>query len=376
MKIFYFFKELDTPMYQWQRTNLIDELIRNNHDVFTFNPLDYRTIEEANEIVVNKIKDLGRVDLFMACDDQDTIYKETVESISKLGIPTCLICWDNLELPYKQKKIAPAFDIVWLTSWETQYLFEKWGCKKVIFQTYAANPYTYKAQTLDNQIHAVGFIGSPYGSRTNKINDLLANEVKCALYSNALFNKGYNTSIGGKKKLNVMDVLMKASRYMRFPIGRKVFYSTIKNKIQAKSVLNTDSKFVSLNHSVSHEEMCRLYSALSLSLNISELRDTYILKHPIPKIHLRTFEIPMCGGLQFTSYNEEIAQYFEDGKEIVLYRTKEEMIDKAKFYLDEKNSSLVQNMKMAARKRAEKEHTWTIRFNNIFKLLSMMTLVV
>lgn len=369
MKIFYFFKELDTPMYQWQRTNLIDELIRNNHDVFTFNPLDYRTIEEANEIVVNKIKDLGRVDLFLACDDQDTIYKETVESISKLGIPTCLICWDNLELPYKQKKIAPVFDIVWLTSWETQYLFEKWGCKKVIFQTYAANPYTYKAQTLDNQIHAVGFIGSPYGSRTNKINDLLANEVKCALYSNALFNKGYNTSIGGKKKLNVMDVLMKASRYMRFPIGRKVFYSTIKNKIQAKSVLNTDSKFVSLNHSVSHEEMCRLYSTLSLSLNISELRDTYILKHPIPKIHLRTFEIPMCGGLQFTSYNEEIAQYFEDGKEIVLYRTKEEMIDKAKFYLDEKKSSLVQNMKMAARKRAEKEHTWTIRFNNIFKLL-------
>lgn len=26
MNIFYFFKELDTPMYQWQRTNLIDEL--------------------------------------------------------------------------------------------------------------------------------------------------------------------------------------------------------------------------------------------------------------------------------------------------------------------------------------------------------------
>ena len=33
MNIFYFFKELDTPMYQWQRTNLIDELIRNGHKV-------------------------------------------------------------------------------------------------------------------------------------------------------------------------------------------------------------------------------------------------------------------------------------------------------------------------------------------------------
>lgn len=369
MRIFYFFRELDTPMYQWQRTNLIEELERDGHEVVTYNPLDFRSIDEANELVVETLKKKGDFDLFLACDDQDTIYKETVESIGKLGIPTCLICWDNLELPYKQKKIAPAFDVVWLTSRETQYLFEKWGCQKIIFQTYAANPYTYKAQTVDKQIHAVGFIGSPYGSRTNKINDLLVNGVNCALYSNALFNKGYNTSLGGKKKLDVMDVLIKASRYMRFPIGRQVFYSTIKNKFQAKSALNTDSKFVSLNHSVSHEEMCYLYSALSLSLNISELRDTYILKHPIPKIHLRTFEIPMCGGLQFTSYNDEIAQYFEDGKEIVLYRNKEEMIDKAKFYLDEKNSSLVKDMKAAARKRAENEHTWTNRFNNVFKLL-------
>ena len=369
MRIFYFFKELNTPMYQWQRTNLIDELVRAGHEIITFNPLDFRSIDEANESVVCKIKEFGQVDLFLACDDQDTIYKETVEQVHKMGIPTCLICWDNLELPYKQKKIAPAFDIVWLTSWETQYLFEKWGCKNIVFQTYAANPFTYKADFTVKQFDAVGFIGSPYGSRTNKINDLLANKVKCSLYSNALFNKGYNTSVGGKKTVDVVDVLIKASRYMRFPIGRRVFYSTILNKIKSASALNTESEYVTLNHSVSHEEMCHLYSALALSMNISELRDTYILKHPIPKIHLRTFEIPMCGGLQFTSYNDEIARYFEEDKEIVLYHSKDEMIDKAKFYLNEKNSSLVLGMKRAARKRAENEHTWMNRFNNIFKQL-------
>lgn len=108
MNIFYFFKELDTPMYQWQRTNLIDELIRNGHKVKTFNPLDYQSIEEANAITVPSIKKWGKCDLFLTCDDQDTIFKETVEEINKMGIPTCLICWDNLELPFKQKKIAPA----------------------------------------------------------------------------------------------------------------------------------------------------------------------------------------------------------------------------------------------------------------------------
>lgn len=111
MNIFYFFKELDTPMYQWQRTNLIDELIRNGHKVKTFNPLDYQSIEEANAITVPSIKKWGKCDLFLTCDDQDTIFKETVEEINKMGIPTCLICWDNLELPFKQKKIAPAFEL-------------------------------------------------------------------------------------------------------------------------------------------------------------------------------------------------------------------------------------------------------------------------
>lgn len=87
MNIFYFFKELDTPMYQWQRTNLIDELIRNGHKVKTFNPLDYQSIEEANAITVPSIKKWGKCDLFLTCDDQDTIFKETVEEINKMGIP-------------------------------------------------------------------------------------------------------------------------------------------------------------------------------------------------------------------------------------------------------------------------------------------------
>lgn len=105
MNIFYFFKELDTPMYQWQRTNLIDELIRNGHKVKTFNPLDYQSIEEANAITVPSIKKWGKCDLFLTCDDQDTIFKETVEEINKMGIPTCLICWDNLELPFKKRSL-------------------------------------------------------------------------------------------------------------------------------------------------------------------------------------------------------------------------------------------------------------------------------
>ncbi|MDE6391161.1 MAG: glycosyltransferase, partial [Duncaniella sp.] len=125
------------------------------------------------------------------------------------------------------------------------------------------------------------------------------------------------------------------------------------------------------HRSVSHEDMCRLYSSHALSLNITDLRDTYILDRPIQKLHLRTFEIPMCGGLQLTTRNPEIERYFEDGKEIVLYDTREEMIDKALWYLSPAREAEVARMKAAARLRAERDHTWMARLDPIFSGLGL-----
>jgi hypothetical protein len=108
-----------------------------------------------------------------------------------------LICWDNLELPYKQKGLAKAVDLVWLTSIETKYLFDNWGCN-TIFQTYAANPNVYYPNWEKNK-NEVCFIGSPYGSRTNKMNDLIDGGINCNVFSDALFDKNYNPSLAKKQ---------------------------------------------------------------------------------------------------------------------------------------------------------------------------------
>ena len=370
MNILYYFYELNTPMYRWQYLHFIDELKRAGHVVRCFNPLDYCSIDEANEKVIEIAKSVKSWDLFITCDEQSIIYRDTVVEISKLGIPTCLICWDNLELPYKQKKIAPIFDLVWITSVETKYLFEKWGCKKILFLPYAANPYTF-TPSWGKAINAVGFIGSPYGSRVNKLNVLLQAGIQCDVYSDALFQKGYNNSLGSIQHYKIKDTSIKAFRYLHFPIGRKVLLSTILNKFYSQHSLLADSQFFMAHKSVPIQEMNNLYSNFSISLNITELRDTYILRHPVHKLHLRTFEIPMSGGLQIASRTTELSSYFEEDKEIVMYGSREEMISKAKFYLDSSNENTVLSMKKAARTRCEHEHTWMHRFNIVFNELGL-----
>lgn len=145
MKILYYFYELDTHMYLWQRNHFIDELKRHDIEFITFNPAKYESMERANEEFIDFAKSLkGQIDLFLSCDETKILFPETVKAIkSILSVPTVLICWDNLELPYKQKRLAKEFDLIWLTSYETEYLFKSWGCK-TIFQTYAANPYFFR----------------------------------------------------------------------------------------------------------------------------------------------------------------------------------------------------------------------------------------
>lgn len=366
MRILYYFYELDTPMYQWQREHIFDELSHHGIEFITFNPALYKTPEEANNVFIKILSQYKHIDMFFSCVESKWLYNETVMEVKRiLSVPTVLICWDNLELPYKQKKIAKVFDLVWLTSRETEYLFKRWGCKTV-FASYAANPYSFKPKAQSESTHSIGFIGTPYGSRTNKINTLTSNSIPCEVYSNSLFQ---SQEVKVARKTDYWDITQKTFRYLRFLIGRNVLFSTIQNQLLSKESTLNENQFLSKRRSLTFQKMIESYSSFTLSLNISELRDTFILRKPIYKIHLRTFEIPMSGGLQLTSFNDEIASYFEEGKEIVLYKSNEELIDKAKFYLSPKNDRLIRQMKKNASLRAKSEHTWFSRFSKVLDQL-------
>ena len=180
----------------------------------------------------------------------------------------------------------------------------------------------------------------------NKINLLVENKISCSVYSDYKSDNKNRISKSDIHITNYYELMINAFKLLSFSIGRKVISGAIINKIlkrRDKKLIGTNN--LSIFPSVEFKEMNYLYSNLALSLNITELRNTYVLDKPIHKLHLRTFEIPMSGGLELASYSSELSNYFEDGKEIVLYKTNEEMIDKAKFYLNPNNYSIINNMK-------------------------------
>ena len=129
--------------------------------------------------------------------------------------------------------------------------------------------------------------------------------------------------------------------------------------------------YVTKSPRVSFDDMIQKYSDHVLSLSFSSTEHTDVLKKPLSRTFLRTFEIPMCGGIQLCRYYPELASYFEDGKEIVLYHDDKELVEKTRFYLNKATDQNIREIKEAARKRAEAEHTWMNRFKIAFDKLGL-----
>ena len=353
-------------MSEWHFVQIFDELEHYDIHFEIFNPWDYLTYDEANIALVSKLKGDDHYDLFMNCASSEMLYESTMSELKSIDIPKLLICFDNLHAPYMHRSIAPHFDLAWLTSWETETMFKKWGCK-TIFLPYASNPFAFR-DMYEKSIDKVCFVGTPYGTRTMMFNTLLQDSISVDVFCKRNKQNGIEPikTIEKKKAFSKIKTLCELSL---FPIGRKVVYSGIKiNLIKPQSLI--DSTHLTMMNQLSNEEMNRAYSNYALSLNVITLRNTAVLNHPVQKLHLRTFEIPMCAGLELVEYNQELFEYFSED-EMVFYKDKEEMVDKARFFTKPQNENIVREMKMRARRKAENEHTWMKRFSKAFDELGL-----
>lgn len=362
MRIMYYFLNYQTNMFQWQKYHIIDEMSRYNVEIKICSPLEYECTELANQEILKQVIS-GRYDLFMTCLTEKYLYKETLYELKSIGIPTLLFCPDNLTAPYNHKSIARDFDLVWLTSKETEYLFQKWGANTV-FLPYAANPYFLKPVSAEHELLRIGFIGTPHGSRIERINMLLKNDIPVTIHTTPsnLESKLIKAPIG--------SYVSKFVNLMKYPIGRRLAYAAFKDKLGHRELL-VSHKCLELLQPVPLEQLSTMNNAYALILSFTDADSSGVLKNPVPIVNLRNFEIPMAGGLQITRYTDELASYFENDKEIILCKDDEEFKEKALFYLNPKNDNLRLRMKVAARKRAEKEHTWMRRFGKAFHELGL-----
>ena len=368
MKVIYLVKSQNSVMWKWQTIHIISELRENGLLGEVVDIGDNRWAANLREAIeeCSKLK-LSHCSIILSFLDDKSMPSEFFDIAKENGIPTVLICFDNLHVPHKHKRIVKFFDLVWLTSHETEWLFRRWGAKKVVCLPYAANPDIVHGSQAVKLVNHVGFLGSLYGSRVNQLSYLKSKSVPLEVITGRRSDLDY---IKKGRGMRYFGYLKEVVLHSQTKVGRKLLLGNIRNRRERSRAVDSLENCVTVANT-SFNEMYKYFRSWAVTLNITELRNTGILLRPVYKLHLRTFEIPMSYGLQLTAYTEELAQYFKEDKEILFYRNWEEMADKAKFWVDGSKSSAIKKMKQAARERSLKEHTWTHRFHKIFKALDL-----
>lgn len=357
-QILYISFDGDGPMFEWPKHHFVDELRRYNIKV---HQLAFRRNEEIVSFTtfLKKIIKEQKIDLILCGLDDSVVKDELADYVKTVSIPTVLMCQDNLSVPFKHKHTCKLFDLVWLLSTETEYLFKKWGAN-TCYLPYAANPFIFRPSGDDEHFdYDVTFIGTLYGARKTVLQNLQNNSVKLKVYGKDTSNY---TPVKNLNR-NPSEKIKTAFELTKFKIGRRALTAALK-----KSVIRDETNLftkIELSNQLPFEKLPEIYSQSKLSLGSFELWSTYVLKSPVYKLHLRTFEVPMSGGLQLANNIPELHSLYENKKEILMYNSIDELIDLVKFYASGKRDTLRKEMKRNARLRSESEHSWIRRFESL-----------
>ena len=118
-------------------------------------------------------------------------------------------------------------------------------------------------------------------------------------------------------------------------------------------------------HGLTHEQMFETHSNTKIGINLSKNDNDPTGKTQMKQ---RVFEVVAGAGLLLSQYNEGIEEFFEIDKEIITFKTVDELNKKATFLL--KNPKITKKIAQNGHKRFMKDHDAKVRLVRVLEEIS------
>jgi len=334
--------------HSFEHYNFYDSLVRMNNSsnevlYFPFDEIIFekgrdKMNKELLEVVQKEKPDLCFFFLF-----GDEIKKQTIKKITQES-GSITFNWfadDHFRFYNFSKYYAPCFNWISTTDSEAVEKYNKIGYKNVIKTQWACNQFLYKPFDL-SKTYDVSFVGQPHSDRRKIVDQIRKAGINMKCWGNGWqsgrVSQDEMLKIFSQSKINLN--LTKSSGSINLRALASIFL---------KKELNNSLKFINPKYWFGNFQS--------------------ILAKKREQIKGRNFEIPGCGGFLLTSDADNLGDYYEDGKEIVIYKDINDMIDKIKYYLEHNKER--EAIAKAGYERTLQEHTYEKRFNNIFTELNL-----
>lgn len=285
----------------------------------------------------------GAVDVVFTYFYRGFVDVEALDEMRRDGAATINFSCNNIHQFHLVRDIAPHFTMCMIPEPEAMERFRAAGAHPLHLPM-AANPAVYKPYPVVPQFDAT-FVGQQYADRSAHVLHLLRNGIDVRVWGN-----GWAPS-GGWRRVRRLAALALDG------VG-------LRRGSADDALLRRASR-----PPLADDQMVRMFSRSRISLGFGVVGDTH-LGVPQYQVRLRDFEAPMSGALYLAQHLNELADYYELGREIETFRDDAELLEKVRHYL--RHPDEAQAMRIAGRKRALRDHTWRARFESLFRELGLL----
>jgi spore maturation protein CgeB len=301
-------------------------------------------------------------DLFFSYMMDGMVEPSAIDQIRKTGVVTCNFSCNNVHQFNLVDGLSPHFDYNLHSEKNVADKFLAIGARPYWWPM-AANPKYYKPFDFPRTT-PVSFVGANYSLRSEYIGYLLQNDINVQV-----FGPGWQADAKALFRAFLRHYQMTLSTFLASnPTSRYQKATALERHAQATFLKSSYDSH--LHASINDQAMIELFSQSLISLGFLEVYENHDPSRPILQhLHLREFEAPMSGAFYCTGYSDELAEFYELDKEIIVYRSKLELLDKIRYYLSHPAQAEV--IRNAGYQRALRDHTYTQRYLKLFKDLQI-----
>ena len=297
--------------------------------------------KEKMNVQLRALVDKEKPDILFAIMFTDQLNKEVIGDISNNTSckTVAWFCDDHWRFDNYSKYWAPYFNWVVTTDSHALNKYHSIGYNNVIKSQWACNHFLYKPVDLPKK-YDVTFIGQPHGNRKKIIDQIkkAGISVQCwgGGWPNGRVSQEEMINIFSQSKINLN--LTKSAGGIDMTSLARIFFK------------KTDGKI-------------RMHSPRSWLDNVKSFLGT-----GRDQIKGRNFEIPGCKAFLLTGQAPGLEDCYHDGKEIVIFKDAKDLIGKIRYYLEHEKER--EQIALAGYNRTMQEHTYQIRFDDIFNIIS------
>lgn len=369
---------LSVPGSMTWYNNLYEPLIELGHNIILFR-MDEIAKKHNTKFRSKKFKELFSFDLkayftkehmkepfdlFLSYLTDQDIEEEALQSIKRMDVPMLNFSCNNTHQFYLIENISKYFDFNLHSEKDADIKFHAIGANPVWFPM-AANP-RYYFPIEGTFEYDVAFVGAAYAKRAFYVNQLLNGKINIDCFGpNWLINKPHRHLKKIKKETErikwYLETLVTSSEDKRNSLSSKISnYNLLINLRKANK-----GRF---HYPISDREMVTVFNRSKINLGFLEVFSGQSQKEVQHHLHLREFEVTMSGGLYVTNYSDELTEFYEPDKEVLMFNNEYELLDKIRFYLN--HPADAGKIRNAGYKKAIGCHTYQKRFADLFNKLS------